>query len=117
MVLPLIIIAAGIYLTVTWKPERGRTLVGRIFLYTIAAQFVFGLIVWLYGISAGRGDYLGYPFILHPILGLLAIGLASFAVYQKPGSPLASLGRWAPLAAMGVLFVIVSASIVTGLQQ
>jgi hypothetical protein len=51
------------------------------------------------------GYYLGFPFILHPILGLIAAGLAHMPMGAS--NPLRSLGRWAPLASLGVLLLIV----------
>lgn len=117
MILPLLIVGTGVWLTVTWKPDRGRTVIGRIFVWSVAVQFVLGFIIWSYGLIGGNQLYLSWPFILHPLLGLLAVGLASAAVYQRPSSPLRKLGRWAPLAAMVVLFLLVTASIWTGLQN
>lgn len=116
-VLPLLIVVAAIWFTVTWSPNQGRTLPGRIFIWLVALQFVLGLIQWVYGLFLGRQDYLSFPFILHPFLGLLAILLAPFAVYPRERGPLRSLGRWGPLLLLTVLLLIVAGSITTGLAR
>jgi hypothetical protein len=115
-VLPVLIILAAIWFTVTWKPDAGRTLPGRIFPVLVMIQFGLGLIYWVYGLMLGYMHYLGFPFILHPILGLLAVFVAVWAVKPDPPGILARMGRWAPLAALALLFVIVMGSIITALQ-
>jgi uncharacterized membrane protein YfcA len=111
MILPLLIVIAAIWFTVSWKPDQQRTLPARIFPILVDIQFVLGLIYWIYGIAIGLGGlYLGFPFILHPILGLLAVGVAHLAV--RPGGPFSNLGRWRPLAALGLLLVIVLGAVI-----
>ncbi|MFP4438803.1 MAG: hypothetical protein ACLFVO_16295 [Chloroflexaceae bacterium] len=111
MILPLLIVIAAIWFTVSWKPDQQRTLPARIFPILVDIQFVLGLIYWIYGIAIGRGGvYLGFPFILHPILGLLAVGVAHLAV--RSGGPFSNLGRWRPLAGLGLLLVIVLGAVV-----
>jgi hypothetical protein len=71
-------------------------------------QVTLGLIYWLLGIIAGGSAaalYLSFPFILHPLLGLISAGVAHMAV--RPRGPFAGLGRWAPLTALVVLLVSV----------
>ncbi len=111
MILPLLIVIAAIWFTVSWKPDQQRTLPARIFPILVDIQFVLGLIYWIYGIASGLGGlYLGFPFILHPILGLLAVAVAHLAV--RPGGPFSNLGRWRPLVALGLLLVIVLGAVV-----
>jgi hypothetical protein len=109
MVLPLLIVVAAIYLTVTYKKDATRGPVERIFPVLVDLQVTLGLIYWLYMIFSTSGPsqarYLGFPFILHPVLGFIAAGLAHMAVGKR--NPLGRLGRWAPLASLGVLLVLV----------
>ncbi len=116
-VLPVLIIAAAIWFTVSWKPDAGRTLPGRLFVWLIALQVVLGFVQWMYGLIVGRPHYLGFPFILHPLLGLLAVSLAPLAVYERPGSKLSRLGRWKPLLLLALILVIVTGSIITGMAR
>lgn len=105
-ILPVLIVLAAIWFTVSWKPETPRSLPARILPILVDTQFLLGLIYWIFGIALmGRLDFLGFPFILHPILGLAAVVVVHNAV--KPHSFLSKLGRWAPLASLGVLFLIV----------
>ncbi len=114
MVLPLVLVLAAIYLTVTYKPNAPRDIVARIFPILVDIQVALGLIYWIYLIlstsGATQARYLGFPFILHPLIGLIAAGLAHMAV--GPRNPLRSLGRWAPLASLGVLVVLVVSNVV-----
>lgn len=113
-VLSLLIVAAAIYLTVTYKPDAPKSLVARIFPVLIDIQVTLGIIVYIYILfstsGATQAQYLGFPFILHPIIGILAAGLAHMAV--GPKSPLRSLGRWAPLASLAVLLILVLSNVV-----
>jgi hypothetical protein len=119
MVLPLLTVAAAIYLTVTYKPDAPRGLVARIFPVLVDIQVGLGIILYLFILLTTSGPtqalYLGFPFILHPIIGILAAGLAHMAVGAK--NPLRSLGRYAPLASLGVLLVLVLSNVMIGLQQ
>lgn len=119
MILPLLIVAAAIYLTVTYKPDAPRTPVARIFPVLVDIQVTLGIILYVYILFSTSGptqaQYLGFPFILHPILGILAAGLAHMAVGAK--NPLRSLGRYAPLASLGVLLVLVISNVLIGIQQ
>ncbi len=121
-VLPLLIVLAAVWFTVTWKPpapDTPRTLAARIFPQLVTLQFSLGFVYWLYGIIAigQAGRYLSFPFILHPILGLLAVLLAHWAVTNRPERnaftrTLARLGRWSVVAAMGLLLGVVLLSTV-----
>jgi hypothetical protein len=119
MVLPLLIVLAAIYLTVTYKPGAPRSPVARIFPVLVDIQVTLGIILYVYILFTTSGPtqalYLGFPFILHPILGILAAGLAHMAVGAK--NPLQSLGRYAPLASLGVLLVLVISNVLIGVQQ
>jgi hypothetical protein len=112
MVLPLLIVAAAIYLTVVYKPGAARRPVERIFPVLVDLQVLLGIIYWVFLLTlpGGAARFLGFPFIIHPILGILAAGLAHMAVGAK--NPLRSLGRWAPLASLAVLLILVLGNIV-----
>lgn len=108
-ILPLLIVLAAIFLTVTYKPDAPRSLVSRIFPVLVDLQVGLGIILWVYLLlnttGAAQARYLGMPFILHPVLGIVAAGLAHMAVGQR--NPLRSLGRWAPMASLFVLLLLV----------
>jgi len=119
MVLPLLIVVAAIYLTVTYKAGAPRGAVARIFPVLVDIQVTLGIILWIYLLFSTSGPtqaaYLGFPFILHPLIGILAAGLAHMAVGVK--NPLRSLGRYAPLASLAVLLVLVISNVLIGVQQ
>ena len=104
--LPLLIVLTAIWLTVRWRPDGQRDIVARIFPVLVDIQVTLGIIYFIYGLTAGMsGRYLSFPFILHPILGLLAAGLAHMGLRAR--GPMSGLGRWAPLASLALLLVIV----------
>ncbi|EFO81382.1 hypothetical protein OSCT_0781 [Oscillochloris trichoides DG-6] len=111
MILPLVIVGVAIYMTVVYKPGAPRGIVSLIFPILVDLQVGLGIIYWLslLTIPALQDRYLGMPFILHPILGIIAAGLGHMAVGAK--NPLRTLGRWAPLASLGVLLVLVLSNI------
>lgn len=115
-ILPVLILLAAIFLTVTYRQGAPRSPVARIFPVLVDIQVTLGLIYWIYLLVTTTGDtqarYLGFPFILHPLIGLLAAGLAHMAVGKR--NPMANLGRWAPLASLGVLLVLVVANVFIG---
>lgn len=117
-VLPLLIVLAAIFLTVTYKPDAPRSLVARIFPVLVDLQVTLGIVYWVFLLfnttGAAQARYLGFPFILHPILGILAAGIAHMAV--GPKNPLRSLSRWTPLASLAILLVIVLTTVVVGIQ-
>jgi hypothetical protein len=108
-VLPLLIVIAAIWFSVTWKRGVAGSLPARIFPVLVDIQVTLGIIYWVYLLlttsGASQAIYYSFPFILHPILGILASGLAHMAVGKR--GPFTSLGRWAPLASLGVLLVVV----------
>lgn len=112
MVLPLLIVILAIYLTVVHKPSSTRSQIERLFPILVDLQVGLGIIFWvlMLTIPGGTERYLSFPFILHPILGLVAAGFAHMTVGAK--NPLRSLGRWAPLGSLGVLLILVLANIV-----
>lgn len=118
-VLPLLIVLAAIFLTITYKPNAPRSPVARIFPVLVDIQVTLGIIYWVFLLFNTTGDtqarYLGFPFILHPILGILAAGVAHMAV--GPKNPLRNLGRWAPLVSLAILLVIVLGTVVVGLSS
>lgn len=110
-VLPLLIVIAAIWFTVAWKPNQRPNRAARLFPILVDIQFTLGLIWWIYGIVVGFGlNYLSFPFILHPLLGLLSVGIAHMSVSAK--GPFSRLGRWSALAGLGALLVSVLAGVV-----
>jgi hypothetical protein len=110
MVLPLLIVIVAIYMTVVYKPGAARGPVERFFPVLVDLQATLGIIYWVALLSVGlTAKYLGFPFILHPVLGLIAAGLAHMAVGAK--NPLRALGRWAPMASLAVLLILVLSNI------
>ena len=107
-VLPLLIVLAAIWFTVTWKPDAPPNMVARLFPMLVGIQVLLGIIYWLYLLIGGNTRMLSFPFILHPLIGLIAAGLAQRAV---KGGPFRRLGRWAPLATLLVLLVLVIANV------
>ena len=109
MVLPLLIVITAIWLTVTWKPGAPASPIARLFPVLVDIQVTLGLIYFVYLLVAGNTRVLSFPFILHPLIGLAAAGFSHRAI--KDGGPFAGLGRWAPLAALAVLLVLVIANV------
>jgi hypothetical protein len=103
-VLPLLIVIAAIWFSVTWRPDAPANIVARLFPVLVDIQVTLGIVYWLYMLIIGNPRMLSFPFILHPLLGLVAAGVAHMAV---KGGPFRRLGRWAPLAALAVLLVLV----------
>jgi hypothetical protein len=105
-VLPLLIVLAAIYFVITWKPEGRRDIVTRLFPVLVGLQVLLGLILAVYLLVAGgAARVLSFPFVLHPIIGLLAAGVAQ--VSTRPNGPLRRLGRWSPLVVLALLLIMV----------
>jgi len=105
-VLPLLIVLAAIWLTVTWKPSAQANVITRLFPVLIDIQATLGLLYFVYLLVVGGGArVLSFPFLLHPILGLLAAGFAHMAL--KPNGRFSGLGRWSALVSCVVLLVFV----------
>jgi hypothetical protein len=117
MVLPLLIVAVAIYMTFVYKPGAARGPIERFFPVLVDLQVTLGLIYWVFLLifGAAQAKYLGFPFILHPVLGLIAAGLAHMAVGAK--NPLRGLGRWAPMASLAVLLILVLSNITIAIMS
>ncbi len=106
LILPLLLFAAAIWFTVTWKRESWPGRPAQAFRVLVDIQFLLGLTFWLYMIAAGAGArYLAFPFVLHPMMGLVAATVANLAVRRN--ERVARLGRWSPLASFGLLLLMV----------
>jgi hypothetical protein len=113
MILPLLTIVVAIWLVGTWKPGAAPHRLVRIFPVLVDIQVTLGLIYFIVGLINGA-PYLSFPFILHPIIGILAAGVAHGSV--RPNGPAQALGRWAPLATLGVLLLMVIANVAIALM-
>lgn len=109
-VLPLLIVAAAVYMIVTWKPDGQPGAVARAFPILVDVQVTLGLLLFVWGLVQGNSAYLTLPFLLHPILGIAAAFIAHRAV--KPRGIFGNLGRWTPLASLALLLAIVVGNIV-----
>jgi hypothetical protein len=105
-ILPILIVLVALYLTFAWRPDAGRNPLARFFPVLVDIQVTLG-ILWLVFllVQGGAARLMSFPFLLHPILGLLAAGIAHMAVSTR--GPFARLGRWAPLVGLAVLLVLV----------
>jgi hypothetical protein len=108
-VLPLLIVLVAVYLTITWKPDTPPSPIARVFPPLVGIQVLLGLIYFVYLLIGGNTAVLSFPFILHPLIGFIAAGVAQMAI--RAGGPFRGLGRWAPLAALLVLLVMVIANV------
>lgn len=113
-VLPILILIAAIYFYMTWKAAGERTVAGRIFPMLIDLQAGLGLLYWLFLIFNGDSMHLGFPFLLHPLLGLIAAGLGHMGVSTR--GPFARFGRWSAVVALVVLLVLVVGNAVIARQ-
>jgi hypothetical protein len=106
-VLPLIILLVAAYLFITWKPGSPAGPIARIFPILVDWQFSLGLVYMIYRFVSGTAPsyYLSPIFLLHPLLGLVAVVIAHRAV--KPGGLFSGWGRWAPVASLALMLVIV----------
>lgn len=107
-ILSLLIVVLAIYLTMRYQNERfPRNGFTRAFPVLVDIQVALGIIYWVFLLfySPFSSVYLGFPFILHPVLGILAAGLAHMAVSER--MPLRHLGRWAPMASLGMMLILV----------
>jgi len=109
MLLPLLTVIAAIWLTVTWRPGAGVNPVARFFPVLVDIQVTLGLLYFAYGLVTGNQRYYSFPFILHPIVGILAAGVAHMGL--RADGPARGLGRWAPLATLGVLLLLIVGNI------
>lgn len=114
-VLPLLIVIAAIWFTIAWKPGSPTNRAARLFPVLVDIQFALGLITWIVGIVRGAGIvYLAWPFILHPIFGLISVGIAHMVVI--PNGPFSRFGRWGVLVGLVLLLISVALGIMFGMK-
>lgn len=104
MVLPLAIVVVAIWFAISWRPNAQPNAAARLFPVLVDIQATLGLLYWVIGIVQGNTSFLSFPFILHPLIGLIAAGFGHMAV---KGAPFRNLGRWAPVASFAILLVLV----------
>jgi hypothetical protein len=112
-VLPILILLVAAYLFVTWKPGTPPGSIARIFPILVDWQFALGLVYFIYRFVVGTAPayYLSPLFLLHPLLGLAAVVIAHRAV--KPQGLFSGWGRWAPVASLALMLVVVLINIYT----
>lgn len=100
MVLPLASVVAAIWLTVRWRPGAEPDAVARFFPVLVDIQVTLGLIYFIYRITTrAAGNLLTFPFLLHPLLGFAAAGVAHWSL--RPGSYPSRFGQWGSLLVVG----------------
>ena len=115
-VLPLATVLAAIWLTVRWRPTGEPDVVARFFPMLIGLQVLLGLVYFVYRIAIGAaGNLLTFPFLLHPVLGFVAAGVAS--TVNRRGGFASRFGRWAPLITLVLLLVIVFANVAIAMNS
>ena len=115
-VLPIATVLAAIWLTVRWRPSAQPDAVARFFPVLIDVQVTLGLVYFIYRIATGAAaNLLTFPFLLHPVLGFLAAGVAHGAL--RPGSFASRFGRWGPLIVLGLLLLIVVANVAIAMMR
>ena len=116
LVLPIVTVLAAIWLTVRWRPTAEPDAVARFFPMLIDLQVLLGLIYFVYRIAIGAAaNLLTFPFLLHPVLGFLAAGIAHTT--GRPGSFASRFGRWGPLISLGLLLLIVVANVAIAMMS
>lgn len=108
-VLPVLVIVALIWLAVSWRPDAPRHIAARVLPILIDVHVTLGLIIFIFGTAIGRREYLFFPFLLHPIVGLLTAGYGHMAV---KGLPFRRLGRWSVPVALALLLGLIVLNIV-----
>ncbi len=109
MILPLLTLIVAIWFAVTWKPGGAAHPAARFFPMLVDLQAALGIIYFVFLVIGGNTQVLSFPFILHPLLGLVAAFVAHRAV--RGNGLLPNLGRWSPLASLLILLVIVIANV------
>jgi hypothetical protein len=109
-VLPVLVVAALVWLAVSWRPAAtGKHVAARVLPILIDLHVTLGLIMFILGTATGRVDYLAFPFLLHPVLGLVTAGYGHVAVR---GVPFRRFGRWSVVASMALLLLLILLNIV-----
>lgn len=104
MILPILILLAAIWFALSWKPDGERNLAARILPVLIDIQVTIGIVLFVNGAVQGNLKYLSFPFLLHPLLGLITAGYGHLAV---KGKPFGNLKRWQIPVSFLVLLVLV----------
>jgi hypothetical protein len=107
-VLPVLVLAALVWLAVSWRPDASKHIAARALPVLIDLHVTLGLVIFVLGASLGQ-PYFVFPFLLHPLVGLLTAGYGHVAVR---GVPFRRLGRWSVVASMGLLLVLIILNIV-----
>jgi heme A synthase len=105
MLLPVLILGAAIWFTIAWKPNTWPQRPLRLLLGLIGLQIALGVIFGGYLIAVGAGAKFLSLFLLHPLLGILAMGITRKAI--RPNGLTMRLGRWGPLALSALLIVVI----------
>jgi len=109
-VLPVLVVAALVWLAVAWRPAAtGRHVAARVLPILIDFHVTLGLVMFVLGAALGNVTYLKFPFLLHPVLGLVTAGYGHVAVR---GVPFRRFGRWSVAASMLLLLLLVLLNIV-----
>jgi len=115
-VLPILTLLTAIWLTVRWRPAVEPGFVARLFPMLINFQVLLGLIYFVYRIAIGAAaNLLTFPFLLHPVLGFLAAGMATTGM--RPGGFATRFGRWGPLIVLGLVLVIVVTNVAIAMMR
>jgi hypothetical protein len=115
MILPLLVLAAGLAFVLRGGAQPTGPPAARILAVLIDIQVTLGLVWWIYSFEAGfalpRG--LASPaFFLHPLLGLATAGFGHMSIGSR--SPFLRKGRVGRAAAVGILLLLVVATIFAG---
>lgn len=109
-VLPVLVLVALVWLAVSWRPAAtGRHMAARLLPILIDLHVTLGLVMFIVGTAVGNLAYLTFPFLLHPVVGLLTAGYGHAAVR---GVPFRRLGRWSVPASMVLLLLLILLNIV-----
>lgn len=102
-VMTMLILIISIVLTVTYKPNV-RSPLAALLPGLVHLQATIGVIYWAILVLSGAAYYFSFPFILHPLLGLVAAVVAQILGGKR--SPIAGLGKWAPLTTGLIVLVL-----------
>jgi FlaA1/EpsC-like NDP-sugar epimerase len=112
-VLPVLVLAALVWLAVSWRPDAKKHVAARVLPVLIDVHVTLGLVMFIFGAAIGNVRYTSLPFLFHPILGLVTAGYGHMAV---KGVPFRRLGRWAVVASLVVLLLLVLANVLLAKQ-